>query len=220
MTSQHHTSGDIARRLDSSSTLGAGRLCLEFADTIDWRESNSPVEHLTDFGHLIDWSRSIGLLDHAAAAELHATAHRQSILARQLLEWAIELREAIYRIFASIEQGREVSHEDVQILTDALPNAMTGPELVIAHDSRWQLQWRGDQTGLDRMLWPVIRSAVTLLTEGDLSRVGQCADDRGCGYLFYDTTRNRSRRWCDMDSCGNRAKARRHHARQRELQNG
>ena len=41
----------------------------------------------------------------------------------------------------------------------------------------------------------------------------QCADDRGCGWLFLDTSRNQSRRWCSMKSCGNRAKVRRHRSR-------
>src|SRR5438876_1203177 len=59
---------------------------------------------------------------------------------------------------------------------------------------------------------------VGLLTQPDLlSRVGECADDRGCGYLFLDMTKNRSRRWCDMKDCGNRAKARRHYEKQKEV---
>jgi predicted RNA-binding Zn ribbon-like protein len=77
------------------------------------------------------------------------------------------------------------------------------------------VRWRGDESGLDGILWPILRSAARLLTDGDHSRLGQCADDRGCGYLFYDTSRNRSRRWCDMNSCGNRAKSQRHYARHR-----
>jgi predicted RNA-binding Zn ribbon-like protein len=67
------------------------------------------------------------------------------------------------------------------------------------------------------MLWPVARSAADLLTSAEeLARVGQCADDRGCGWLFFDTSRNHSRRWCAMKDCGNRAKARRHYRRQRK----
>jgi predicted RNA-binding Zn ribbon-like protein len=44
--------------------------------------------------------------------------------------------------------------------------------------------------------------------------IRQCADVRGCGVLFLDRTRNRSRRWCSMKSCGNRAKAQRHYTPQ------
>jgi predicted RNA-binding Zn ribbon-like protein len=100
------------------------------------------------------------------------------------------------------------------VLNEALPRAYALPELVPA-ESGYGWRFRGDESGLDGILWPILRSAARLLTEGEYSRVGQCADDRGCGYLFYDTSRNRSRRWCDMNSCGNRAKSQRHYARHR-----
>ena len=76
--------------------------------------------------------------------------------------------------------------------------------------------WVWDEGGraLDSMLWPVARSAADLLTSGELQAVRQCAG-RACGWLFLDTSRNRTRRWCDMSVCGNRAKARRHHERLR-----
>jgi predicted RNA-binding Zn ribbon-like protein len=61
------------------------------------------------------------------------------------------------------------------------------------------------------MLWRIVRSTTGLLTSEDLQRVGVCADDRGCGWLFYDTSRNRTRQWCSMRGCGNRAKAKRHY---------
>jgi predicted RNA-binding Zn ribbon-like protein len=65
------------------------------------------------------------------------------------------------------------------------------------------------------MLWPVLRSAAELLACEDRERVGQCADDRGCDWLFCDSRRNHSRRWCNVEDCGNRAKARRLDARGR-----
>ncbi|MCB0153982.1 MAG: CGNR zinc finger domain-containing protein, partial [Anaerolineae bacterium] len=55
-------------------------------------------------------------------------------------------------------------------------------------------------------------SAAELLTSDRLNRVGQCAGE-SCGWLFLDTTRNHSRRWCEMEHCGNRAKAKRHYRR-------
>ena len=69
-----------------------------------------------------------------------------------------------------------------------------------------------DEGALDRPLWPVLRSAAALLTSDDIARIRECAAER-CAWLFIDHSRNRSRRWCDMRDCGNRAKARRHYAR-------
>ena len=73
----------------------------------------------------------------------------------------------------------------------------------------WDRQ--GEDGDLDQVLWWVLRSTTDLLTSEDIQRVGVCADDRGCGWLFYDTSRNRTRQWCSMRGCGNRAKARRHY---------
>jgi len=63
-------------------------------------------------------------------------------------------------------------------------------------------------------LWPVAWSAADLLTSGRVARVRACADRR-CGWMFLDASRSRRRRWCSMEACGNRAKARRHYRRQR-----
>jgi predicted RNA-binding Zn ribbon-like protein len=66
---------------------------------------------------------------------------------------------------------------------------------------------------LDDMLAPIARAAADMLVDdAELSRVRICAAD-DCDWLFLDTTKNRSRQWCSMASCGNRAKARRHYQR-------
>jgi predicted RNA-binding Zn ribbon-like protein len=80
-------------------------------------------------------------------------------------------------------------------------------------DTGFVWDWAGREDDLDQMLWWVVQSATEVMTSDELLRVGQCADDRGCGWLFYDTSKNRTRRWCDMRGCGNRAKARRHYAK-------
>ena len=75
--------------------------------------------------------------------------------------------------------------------------------------------WRYDSGDrLNDVLWPVLWDAAALLTGDSLGKVGHCHNDI-CGWFFIDHSRNRSRRWCSMDSCGNRAKARRHYARNR-----
>jgi predicted RNA-binding Zn ribbon-like protein len=74
--------------------------------------------------------------------------------------------------------------------------------------SRYRLTPR-PSTELDRIFWPITRSAAELLTSADIDRVREC-DGRGCGWLFLDTSKAGRRRWCSMAICGNRAKARRH----------
>jgi predicted RNA-binding Zn ribbon-like protein len=59
------------------------------------------------------------------------------------------------------------------------------------------------------LLVPVIESAADALVQGELGRVRKCANAK-CGRVFYDASRNGKRRWCEMSTCGNRAKAARH----------
>ena len=72
---------------------------------------------------------------------------------------------------------------------------------------RFVLDTRNDAI-LGPVLDPVVRSATDLLTSDAVTRIGCCADET-CGWLFLDTTRSRTRRWCDMKQCGNRNKVRR-----------
>jgi predicted RNA-binding Zn ribbon-like protein len=59
-------------------------------------------------------------------------------------------------------------------------------------------------------------AAVDLVRGLDVRQLKACPlDEGGCGWLFLDRSRNGSRRWCSMDDCGARAKARRLTARRR-----
>jgi predicted RNA-binding Zn ribbon-like protein len=190
------------------------QICLDFANTADWHASEHPTETLLSYSDLIAWSERANLLNSHATEELKQQAARSPAEAAQILEQAIQLREVIYRILSAVAAEHTSQAADLASLNAALPAAYCHLQIVQRGDN-FEWGWRGDGDELDRLLWPVVRSAADLLTFPELNRVKQCADDRGCGYLFIDTTRNRSRRWCSMESCGNCAKARRHYARQR-----
>ena len=82
-------------------------------------------------------------------------------------------------------------------------------------DEGFQMTW-AERPALDRLIWLVIESGAELLTHGTTDRIRECRDEsEGCGWLFLDTSKNGRRRWCDMRSCGNVAKAHRHRARTR-----
>lgn len=200
--------GTYAETLD----IAGGELVLAFTDTVDWRMSEQPEEFLIGFADLVEWGQDVGVLTDATADHLREEARRRPSEAQGVLEGAIVLREAIYRVFEALAHGRSPSSEDLDVLNGALSRALARLRLVLtAKGPAWD--WNDDDDGLDRMLWPVVRQAADLLTSQRLDRVGQCP---GCGWLFLDQSRNRSRRWCSMAVCGNRAKARRHYERQRE----
>lgn len=203
----------MKRILDESElNLESGRLCLEFANTADWHARAEPVETLHEYGDLIAWAERVGLVSRDEARALAREAGRDPQQADHVLAWGIELREAIYRVLVAASRGETPEPVDVEILNNGVARASARAHLMPDGES-YTWVWSGEGTELESLLWPVVRSTAAVLTSSDLLRVGQCADDRGCGWLFFDTSRNRSRRWCDMRGCGNRAKARRHYSR-------
>jgi predicted RNA-binding Zn ribbon-like protein len=192
---------------DTLKLLG-GRLSLDFANTADWHASDHPVEFLT-------WSQHVGILTAHQAQRLLKKAARRPEDANAVLERAIALREAIYQIFSAISRGHPPQAADLATFNAELSGALAQSRIVsTAEGFAWD--WAAAEDALDQMLWPVVHDAAGLLTSEELDRVGQCADDR-CGWLFLDTSRNRSRRWCSMEDCGNRAKARRYYERKRAV---
>jgi predicted RNA-binding Zn ribbon-like protein len=192
--------------------LESGYLCLDFANTAEWHASPHPHERLTGYPELVEWAQQAGLLAAGDAQRLLAEATLRPEEACMALRRAIALREAIYGLFSASANGLPVADGDLETLNETLGAGLA--QLKFGYEGTgfvWNWTARTDQ--LDTMLWPVAISAAELLGSADLRRVGQCADDRGCGWLFFDTSRNRSRRWCDMKDCGNRAKARRHYQR-------
>lgn len=186
--------------------------CLNFANTMDWHASTQPIETLYQYADLVAWAQRINLLSSEEAAELTAQAGRFPSKAAKVLAQAIDLRETIYRIFVAVATEQPVAPADLASLNAALPAAYCHLNIVQTVDG-FVWGWAGRDDELERVLWPIMRSAADLLMADARDRVRQCADDRGCGYLFIDTTRNHSRRWCTMEGCGNRAKARRHYSR-------
>lgn len=190
----------------------AGRLPLDFANTAEWHDSPDTIEKLNSYTDLVGWSKAAGLLTADEASSLLLRAARDPSRAEEALTEAIELREAIFQIFSAIAAGSDAPEDSLNTLNSALAKALRYARIVpLTEGYSWG--WSEDEQNLERVLWPIIQSTGELLTSGELKRIGKCADDQGCGYLFYDTSRNHSRRWCSMESCGNRAKVRRHYSR-------
>jgi predicted RNA-binding Zn ribbon-like protein len=189
-------------------------LCLDFANTLDWRASAHPKEKLNTYADLIRWGQEKGLIAEAQATELLAEAERRPEAAGDALRQATGLREAIARLLLAHLAGESPEPGDLDLLNRSRAEHAS-QRLIVPSEGGYAWAWNADPGRLDWILGPISYSAAGLLTSGELARVGMCADETGCGWLFYDTSRNRSRRWCDMQSCGNRAKARQHYGRKK-----
>jgi predicted RNA-binding Zn ribbon-like protein len=193
--------------------FSGGELCLDFANTVSSHLEVQTQEHVTSYTRLVSWGRQAGVLNETEEARLMDEAERRPHEASAVHRRAIALREAIYHIFSARAKGEQASQSDVDVLNQELANGLSHARLA-QRGSGFEWGWEAEEGALDRVLWVVARSAADLLTSEKLQRVTECASER-CGWLFMDLSRNHSRRWCDMNECGNRAKARRHYERTR-----
>jgi len=186
--------------------LTGGRLCLDFVNTVEKRPTSLRRELLETYADLTAWSRQSGILTAREEESLVRRARKTPLRAAKALERARSLREALFVLFSRGDRG------GLSVLRGALPSAYRRPTLPSAPPYR--LTWEEDPAALDRMLGSIVRSAVELLTSEELDRVRVCGAGN-CDWLFLDESRSRSRQWCDMAVCGNRAKARRFYRRKR-----
>ncbi len=193
--------------------LSGGALCLDFANTLGDRP-RSRNEHLKSYGDFLRFSRQTGSIPISDLEELDALYRDCPDCADAAFQRILEVREAIYRIFSAEVVGESPVEGDVEILNRALEKAMRQTELRCC-DGQFSWHWGGQARALDRPLWPIVRSAADLLTSDEVPQLREC-DSETCSWLFVDRSRTRKRRWCDMSTCGNRAKARRHYRRQKE----
>ena len=194
---------------DSPPSLIAGALCLDFANTLNRRHERSG-ERLTSYQELLLWSRAAEIIDKQDVRDLGYRALAAPEAAASALANAIALREAL----ASLLTAPAGTHPEAMTLVNGF--LARAPERRRLSAEGGAFGWRVDRIDddLERPLWSVLWDATALLTSGRLDRVRACAAE-DCGWLFLDETRNRSRRWCSMEDCGNRAKARRHYAKKK-----
>ena len=218
--------GDVLRlnlanlkdRPSATISLIGGRLCLDFVNTIGARRIAASGqltirdEKLTSYEDLVAWAHHAGALSVVEAEWALREVELRPHEAGKVLTDARRLREALYRILKSILGRQQPSERDLGILNEELEIARDAERLDI-DGAGFLWDWKSDRA-LDKVLWAVSLSAAELLTRDDLTRLRQCGGD-DCGWIFLDTTRNRSRHWCDIRDCGNRDHVRRFRLRQR-----
>jgi predicted RNA-binding Zn ribbon-like protein len=190
--------------------LIGGQLCLDFANTANNHGRADMKEYLLDYTALLGWARHARALGAADARQLAAEAGARPTHAARALGRARDLRDALYRLLSAVAAGNRIAPNDLATFNAAvtlLPRQIELAATPAGLDWIW-----GAAERMELPLYPVIWSAAELLTSPKRALVREC-QGRECTWLFLDTSRNRSRRWCSMEDCGNRAKAQRHYAR-------
>src|SRR5918998_389987 len=155
-------SGDLPRLLGE-------RLCLDFANTVEGPISQHPEEFLRSYADLTRWGWHVGGLAEGEAGHLAAEAERRPADAAEVFERALELRGAIYRVFRAVARGETPPQPELDRVRQEYLAAL-GRARLVAGEGGYCWAWDDDPRALDRVLWPVARSAVELLTSAELGR--------------------------------------------------
>jgi predicted RNA-binding Zn ribbon-like protein len=186
-------------------------LCLAYANTLSWRGSAAPAERLLAFDDLLGWLEGTAHVAATATAEVRAWARAHPKKALAVFADAIAIREALFGIFAAFAGGEAVRDQDFAVLKKGLAEAPARSQLAREGSGyAWRIEEMRPRAA--DLLAPVLWSAGDLLLKAGQRRIRQCANEK-CLWLFVDASKSGTRRWCDMTSCGNQAKARRHYAK-------
>ena len=185
---------------------------LDFTNTVHNYGADCMRDELTSYEDWVKWSERVGAVDGEAARGLLAEAAARPRKAAQALEQARDMRRLIYDVFSAIHEGGNPKAAQLEILNDAASEAGRLGTLTRIGE-QYVRRWSG--TDLARPIWPVIIDAIHLLQSDQLDRLRLCAAGN-CTWLFVDKTKNRSRRWCEMGTCGNREKSRKHYRKTRD----
>ncbi len=217
----------LERQWPSRFELIAGNVCLDFINTLDDRPSGEPKELLKDYDDLARFGEEAGILTPAQFDDLVEKARAIPDEARDEAEEALRrarnLREALHDIFSALMNHEAAPQPAMDTLNANLHDAALHSRLIqremiqsktIQREPRCEWRFNDLTSSFNAMLWPIARAAADLLASGDLPLVRACSSPT-CQWFFLDTSKNHRRRWCDMKSCGNRAKVRKFYAKQK-----
>lgn len=192
----------LPNRAGSLHLLG-GNLALDFANTESGRGGAQHLNHIQSAADVVTWARHADVINDTTATQARLMdRHEQD----ELFVEGKALRQAIYEINSTLAAGKSPQSEATQTLGRAHGKTLQSATLA-PRGGKYSWTWGPDAKLVDVVLGPIAQAAVALLTQSDHKRIKQC-QGKHCGWLFCDSSKNNSRRWCDMSVCGNRSKIR------------
>jgi predicted RNA-binding Zn ribbon-like protein len=195
-----------------------GDPAVDLVNTVDWTSRGPEEDRLSDYGRLTRWAEGAGILSARVASSLRAQAQAKPREAEAAYRAALQSRAILARLFRAIA-SKEPAGDVLENFNPVLGRALERMQVTPARPKRpsgqtLELGWPNQQESLDSVLWPVIWSAASLIVSEEASRIRICSG-QDCGWMYVDRSRNKLRRWCQMETCGTREKSRRRYRRLR-----
>lgn len=195
-------------------------LCLDFLNTLHDAGAADPGEELSTDADVTAWAAQADILSAREAGRLPARALRNysrlKLLGKKrasLRDDAWALREALRQLFQRAARDGKVAPRDVETLNRLLERFPAAGRIERSNGD-WTMSWESQAGGAEKIFYAIVKSAAELVAAGRWRAVRECSSDT-CTWMFLDTSKNHSRRWCEMARCGNREKVHRFRARSR-----
>jgi predicted RNA-binding Zn ribbon-like protein len=186
-----------------------GHIALDFVNTLGGRKADQDDEYLHRYAHLIAWTQGAALLEREDAAALLDHAEARPREAADALAAVLRLRSHLDAVLRAATHALPPDPGDLGALRDGHRAALAAARLE-PRDGGFAWYWpMTSPPALAFPLWCITGQALDLLRFGPLDRLAECGH---CRWLFLDLSRNRTRRWCSMDTCGAIVKMRRYRA--------
>ena len=193
--------------------LIADSVCVDFLNTVERGVRYRHRDWIDSYAALVRWSEKAGAVGSDEVRALLKQSATHSRRASRVLSKAVRLRNVLRELFAAISAGTAPSSRAIDDLNEFLVEANTAR--MVEWTSRGPIwKWRSDSVELERPLWSITMSAAELMTSPTVNHVRNCANPQ-CSWMFVDSSKNKTRRWCEMKVCGNQSKAREHYAKMR-----
>ncbi len=196
--------------------LDGGALCLNFVNSVRSRFENPLFEFIVTPEDWLLWIRRVQLYDEVAEQDLREYCNENHGKAISELRRIIKVRELLYRIFRDIAQKEQPLNEDIRVFNKECSFAFRYLNIEINEKLESSVRWSYERSDLLGTLLPLTKSAYELLISDSTVRIKECSN---CGWLYLDQSKNNSRIWCNMKTCGNTMKIKKYYEKNKVLLN-
>ena len=188
--------------------LDGGRLCFDFINTVHSWNTEERVDFLQDYGDFLAWCQrlSVPIPPKIARSREQVTGGPGTALTR-----IIKVRDILYKTFASIAQHSNPDEQVEKALNKYLGSALASIRLQF-RSGKVSVILDAEKDPPISPLLHVLKSCYDVMTMDDIERIKQCPN---CGWIFYDSTKNNRRQWCNPLTCGSMDKSKRYYWRKK-----
>lgn len=194
--------------------LDGGIACLDFVNTIDNRSKAPGTSYLENYRHLLDLCERLKIMPPKTRQVLERLAKAYPDQAKQEFDKAIALRELLYRVLSQLIEKGKPPELELQQLSIQVASALSYLELQFEKASG-EMKLVFTRPALEQPSWLMLQSVADLLTSKELSLLKKCP---ACYWLFLDRSKNKSRKWCSMATCGDVSKVKQAYQRKKKEQ--